>query len=76
MSAGDFMFVLPFLPHLEANMSTTEELWWLACRPPENIVVTAGERADNHSRPAADGIKTLPSVTMLLTKRNIESTSL
>ena len=39
MSAGDFMFVPPFLPHLEANMSTTEELWWLACRTPENIVV-------------------------------------
>jgi uncharacterized RmlC-like cupin family protein len=39
MSAGDFMFVPPFLPHLEANMSTTDELWWLACRTPENIVV-------------------------------------
>ena len=25
--------------HLECNMSTTEELWWLACRTPENIVV-------------------------------------
>jgi hypothetical protein len=22
------MFVPPFIPHLEANMSTTEELWW------------------------------------------------
>jgi len=39
MSEGDFMFVPPFIPHLEANMSTTEELWWLACRTPENIVV-------------------------------------
>ena len=39
MEAGDFMFVPPFLPHLEANMSTTEELWWLACRSPENIVI-------------------------------------
>lgn len=28
LSAGDFMFVPPF-----------EELWWLACRTPENIVV-------------------------------------
>lgn len=26
------------LPHLEVNMSTTEEFWWLACTP-ENIVV-------------------------------------
>lgn len=39
MNAGDFMFVPPFMPHLEANMSTTEELWWLACRTPENIVI-------------------------------------
>jgi uncharacterized RmlC-like cupin family protein len=39
MRTGDFAFVPPRLPHLEANMSTTDELWWLACRTPENIVV-------------------------------------
>ena len=39
LAEGDFMFVPPFVPHLEVNMSTTEELWWLACRTPENIVV-------------------------------------
>src|SRR3954453_23764136 len=39
MSEGDFMFVPPFITHLEVTMSTTEELWWLACRTPENIVV-------------------------------------
>ena len=39
LSAGDFMFVPPLIPHLECNMSTTEELWWIACRTPENIVV-------------------------------------
>lgn len=39
LETGDFMFVPPFLPHLEANMSTTEGLWWLACRSPDNIVV-------------------------------------
>ena len=39
MNAGDFMFVPPLIPHLEANMSTTKELWWLACRTPENIVI-------------------------------------
>jgi len=39
LETGDFMFVPPFLPHLEANMSTTEQLWWLACRTPDNIVV-------------------------------------
>jgi uncharacterized RmlC-like cupin family protein len=39
LSEGDFMFVPPNLPHLECNMSTTDELWWIACRSPENIVV-------------------------------------
>jgi len=47
MSEGDFMFVPPFLPHLEANMSTTEELWWLACRTPENIVVNLPDIEDS-----------------------------
>ena len=46
LSTGDFMFVPPFLPHLEANMSTTEELWWIACRSPENIVVNLADVAD------------------------------
>ena len=46
MSEGDFMFVPPFIPHLEANMSTTEELWWLACRSPENIVVNLPDIED------------------------------
>lgn len=39
LSAGDFMFVPPHLPHLEANMSTTEGLVWIACRTPGNVVV-------------------------------------
>jgi uncharacterized RmlC-like cupin family protein len=39
LSAGDFMFVPPLLVHLEANMSTTEPAWWLACRSPGNIIV-------------------------------------
>jgi uncharacterized RmlC-like cupin family protein len=47
MAEGDFMFVPPFLPHLEANMSATEELWWLACRTPENIVVNLADIEDS-----------------------------
>ena len=39
LEAGDFMFVPPIMPHLEANMSLTEELVWLTCRTPQNIVV-------------------------------------
>ena len=40
------MFVPPFVPHLEVNMSTTEELRWLACRTPENIVVNLRDVED------------------------------
>jgi uncharacterized RmlC-like cupin family protein len=47
LSEGDFMFVPPFIPHLECNMSTTEELWWLACRTPENIVVNLPDVEDS-----------------------------
>ena len=47
LSAGDFMFVPPFLPHLEANMSTTEEAWWIACRSPENIIVNLPDVPDS-----------------------------
>ncbi len=46
MSEGDFAFVPPHMPHLEANMSTTEELWWLACRTPDNIVVNLPDVED------------------------------
>jgi uncharacterized RmlC-like cupin family protein len=42
----EFVDLTPFLPHLEANMSTTEELWWIACRSPENIVVNLADVAD------------------------------
>ena len=46
LSEGDFMFVPPFIHHLEVNMSTTEELWWLACRTPDNIVVNLPDIED------------------------------
>ena len=39
MTDGDFVFVPPHMPHVEANMSTTEPLVWLTCRTPDNIVV-------------------------------------
>lgn len=38
MYEGDFVFVPPFMPHVEVNMSTTEELVWLTCRTPDNLV--------------------------------------
>jgi uncharacterized RmlC-like cupin family protein len=39
VAAGDFILMPPFLTHLEANMSTTEPAWWIACRSPGNIKV-------------------------------------
>ena len=46
INAGDFMFVAPFLVHLEANMSTSEPVWWLACRSPQNIIVNLSDVDD------------------------------
>jgi uncharacterized RmlC-like cupin family protein len=47
MSEGDFVFVPPYMPHVEANMSTTEELIWLTTRTPENIVVNLPDVDDS-----------------------------
>jgi uncharacterized RmlC-like cupin family protein len=47
MTEGDFVFVPPFMPHVEVNMSTTEELIWLTCRTPDNIVVNLPDIDDS-----------------------------
>lgn len=47
MAEGDFVFVPPQMPHVEANMSTTDELIWLTCRSPDNIVVNLPEIEDS-----------------------------
>ncbi len=47
MTAGDWVFVPPFMPHVEANMSTTEELVWLTARTPDNIVINLEEVDDS-----------------------------
>jgi uncharacterized RmlC-like cupin family protein len=46
MTEGDFVFVPPFMPHVEANMSVTEKLVWLTARTPDNIVVNLDEVPD------------------------------
>lgn len=45
--AGDFVFVPPFIHHIEANMSTTEGLVWLTARTPDNIVVDLPDVPDS-----------------------------
>jgi uncharacterized RmlC-like cupin family protein len=47
MTAGDWVFVPPFMPHVEANMSTTEKLVWLTTRTPDNIVVNLDDVDDS-----------------------------
>lgn len=39
MQEGDFVYVPPFVPHIEGNLSHTEELIWMTTRNPDNIVV-------------------------------------
>lgn len=46
MEAGDWVFVPPFMPHVECNMSTTEDLVWLTTRTPDNIVVNLADVED------------------------------
>lgn len=47
MTAGDWVFVPPFMPHVEANMSITDDLVWLTTRTPENIVINLDEVDDS-----------------------------
>lgn len=47
MTEGDWVFVPPYMPHVEANMSTSEELVWLTARTPENIVVNLEDVDDS-----------------------------
>jgi uncharacterized RmlC-like cupin family protein len=47
MQEGDFVFVPPHMPHVEANMSTTDVLVWLTTRTPDNIVVNLPEVDDS-----------------------------
>jgi len=44
MDEGDFIFVPPYWPHIEANRSDEEELVWLTARTPGNIVVNLAEQ--------------------------------
>ena len=43
MEEGDWVFVPPFMPHVECNLSRTEPLIWMTTRTPENIVVNLPE---------------------------------
>lgn len=44
LEEGDFVYVPPFVPHIEGNASRTEELVWMTTRTPDNIVVNLSEQ--------------------------------
>jgi uncharacterized RmlC-like cupin family protein len=46
MEEGDWVFVPPFLPHVECNIDRNRPLTWMTTRTPENIVVNLPEVAD------------------------------
>lgn len=47
MTEGDWVFVPPYMPHIEANLSDTEELVWLTSRTPENLVFNLPDVGDD-----------------------------
>jgi uncharacterized RmlC-like cupin family protein len=46
MEEGDWVFVPPFMPHVECNLSRTQRLVWMTTRTPENIVVNLPDVED------------------------------
>jgi uncharacterized RmlC-like cupin family protein len=39
LGPGDFIYVPPFVPHIERNLSATESVEFVSIRRPDNIVV-------------------------------------
>ena len=54
LAEGDWVFVPPFLPHVECNLDRNHPLTWMTTRTPENIVVNLGDVADAELRDWAD----------------------
>lgn len=50
MSEGDWVFVPPFMPHIECNLSRTSPLVWMTTRTPANIVVNLDDVPDAELR--------------------------
>jgi uncharacterized RmlC-like cupin family protein len=46
MAEGDWVFVPPFLPHVECNLDRNRPLTWMTARTPENIVVNLPQVGD------------------------------
>jgi uncharacterized RmlC-like cupin family protein len=46
LGPGDFVYVPPFLPHVERNRSDTEPVEFVTARSPDNIVVNLDDDPD------------------------------
>ncbi len=46
MFEGNFVFVPPYMPHVEVNMNIAEELVWLTCRTPDNLITNLPDVPD------------------------------
>jgi uncharacterized RmlC-like cupin family protein len=44
LDQGDFVYVPPFVPHIEGNASSSQELIWITTRTPDNIVVNLADQ--------------------------------
>lgn len=54
MTEGDWVFVPPFMPHVECNIDRSSPLTWITTRTPENIVVNLDQVSDTDLRDWAD----------------------
>ena len=54
MEEGDWVFVPPFMPHVECNLDRNNPLTWMTTRTPENIVVNLPEVSDADLKDWAD----------------------
>ncbi len=50
MQEGDWVFVPPFMPHVECNVDRNAPLTWMTTRTPENIVVNLPQVRDEDLR--------------------------
>jgi uncharacterized RmlC-like cupin family protein len=50
MEEGDWVFVPPFMPHIECNLDRNNPLTWMTTRTPENIVVNLDDVPDDELR--------------------------
>ena len=77
MSEGDWVFVPPFMPHVECNLDRNKPLTWMTTRTPENIVVNLPQVDDADLRdwagPAVTGSDASPTSRDLHRRRHAEA---